>query len=637
MLSRMRRHRNWLKWSLGFVCLAFVVFYIPDFLRDPAADLAATNSVAIVEGREITGTDFQRTYQSQLNAYRQAYGGNISERILRQLGVDQQILQQMVDEQAALAEADRLDIRVSDAEIRQRILSLPSLQENGVFIGEERYVQLLSAQRPPVTAAQFEENLRGALAIDKLRTMVTGWLSISDAEVEQEYRRRNEQVKLAVVSLPVDRFRPEVTATDDEVAKHFAAHEADFRIPEKRKIRFVLVDVDAIRARTVVPDAEIERAYNENFDQYSEPDQIRASHILFRLEGKDEAAVRAQAEEVLKQARAGADFGQLAIKYSQDEASAAKGGDLDFFGRGRMVPAFDNAAFALEEGGISDLVRTDFGFHIIKLTARKPGATRSIEEVRPEIVEQLSLEQAQAEAADIGERLASAVTNPAALDTAAAQNDLKVQESELFSRDEPILGIGMAPDVAARIFEMSDTDVSGAIATERGIVVATLAGRQDAYIPKLEEVRERVRTAVITEKAKVLAGQRGEELAAKLKGAASFEAAAKSAGFPAETTELITRDAPIPQLGAAPEVTKAAFGLPVGAVSGPIATQAGTAIVKVVEKQEVTAEKLASDKDRFREDLLADRRNRFFSAYMAKAKRSMRIEVNREALRRLVG
>src|SRR6476619_6762898 len=143
MLDRMRRHRNWLKWSLGLVCLAFVIFYIPDFLRSSGADAAAGDTIASVEGHEITAGEFRRTYQAQLQAYRSAYGGNMSEQLLKQLGIDQQILQQMVDERAALAEADRLGIDVSDEEVRQRIFAMHAFQENGGFIGETRYRQLL--------------------------------------------------------------------------------------------------------------------------------------------------------------------------------------------------------------------------------------------------------------------------------------------------------------------------------------------------------------------------------------------------------------------------------------------------------------------------------------------------------------
>src|SRR5881394_1377887 len=143
MLDRMRRHRDWLKWSLGLVCVAFVLFYIPDFLRGSGADAASSDMVAKVEGREITAGEFRRTYQAQLQAYRAAYGANMSEQLLKQLGVEQQILQQLVEERAALAEADRLDIRVSDEEVRRRILSMPAFQENGQFIGEQRYRLLL--------------------------------------------------------------------------------------------------------------------------------------------------------------------------------------------------------------------------------------------------------------------------------------------------------------------------------------------------------------------------------------------------------------------------------------------------------------------------------------------------------------
>ena len=202
MLDRMRRHRDWLKWSLGLVCVAFVLFYIPDFLRGngSGADAASSDTIAKVEGRDITSADFRRTYQAQLQAYRSAYGGNMSDQLLKQLGIEQQILQQMVDERAALAEADRLGIRVSDAEVRQRIFAMPAFQENGGFIGEARYEQLLRVQRPPMIASEFEDNVRRGLAVEKLRGSLTDWLSVNDKELEQEYRRRNDKVKLAVVS-----------------------------------------------------------------------------------------------------------------------------------------------------------------------------------------------------------------------------------------------------------------------------------------------------------------------------------------------------------------------------------------------------------------------------------------------------
>jgi peptidyl-prolyl cis-trans isomerase D len=634
MLDRMRRHRDWLKWSLGLVCVAFVLFYIPDFLRGSGADAASGDTVATVDGREISSADFRRTYQAQLQAYRSAYGANMNDQMLKQLGIDQQILQQMVDERAAVAEADRLGIKVSDEEVRQRIFAMPAFQENGGFIGEARYQQLLRMQRPPMIASEFEDNVRRGLAVEKLRGSITDWLSVNDKDLEKEYRRRNDKVKLAVVSFTADSFRTQVTATDAEIASHFEAHKNDFKIPEKRKIRYLLIDVEALRAKTIVPAADIEREYNNNSEQYTTPEQVRASHILLKTEGKDDAAVKAKAEELLKQARGGADFAELAKKNSEDEASAKNGGDLDYFGRGRMVPEFDQTVFAMQPGTISDVVKTQYGYHIIKLVDKKTATTRPLAEVRQQLNDQLAYQRAQAQAADLAQNLEKQIKTAADLDKVAKAQGLTVQESGFFARDEPILGLGPSPEAANKAFDMKPNDVAGPLRASRGFVFQSLVAKQDPYVPKVDEVKDRVREEVVKQKARDLSREKAAALAAKLKSAPDFEKAAKAAGVEAKTTELITQDAPIPDLGVAPAVDEAAFKLPVGAVSDPIATDTGTAVIKVIEKKEVTAEEWSSSKDRFREELLTDRRNRFFSAYMVKAKQKMKIEVNRESLQR---
>ena len=634
MLDRMRRHRDWLKWSLGLVCVAFVLFYIPDFLRGSGADAASSDTVAKVEGREITSADFRRTYQAQLQAYRSAYGGNMNDQLLKQLGIEQQILQQMVDERAALAEAERLGIKVSDEEVRQRIFAMPAFQENGGFIGDARYQQLLRMQRPPMIASEFEDNIRRALAVEKLRGSLTDWLSVNDKDLEKEYRRRNDKVKLAVVSFTADSFRTQVNATDAEVASHFDAHKSDFKIPEKRKIKYLLIDIDALRAKTIVPAADIEREYNNNSEQYTTPEQLRASHILLKTEGKDDAAVKAKAAELLKQARAGADFANLAKQNSEDSDSAKNGGDLDYFGRGRMVPEFDQAAFAMQPGAISDLVKTQYGYHIIKLVDKKNATTRALAEVRQQLTDQLAYQRAQAQAADLSQNLAKQIKSPADLDKVAKAQGLTVQESGLFARDEPILGLGPSPEAANKAFDMKTNEVAGPLRASRGFVFETLVAKQDPRDAKLDEVKDRVREEVVKQKARDLSRQKAADVAAKLKSAPDFEKAAKAAGVEAKTTDLLARDSPIPDLGVAPAVEDAASRLAVGAVSDPITTDNGTAVIKVIEKKTVTPEEWTSSKDRFREELLADRRNRFFSAYMVKAKLKMKIEINRESLQR---
>jgi peptidyl-prolyl cis-trans isomerase D len=421
------------------------------------------------------------------------------------------------------------------------------------------------------------------------------------------------------------------------VAAYFEAHKDDFKVPEKRKLKFLLIDSDAIRAKIVIPPADVERAYNENIDQYSTPEQLRASHILLRTEGKDEATVKAAAEDVLKQAKAGGDFAALAKKYSDDEGTKEKGGDLDFFGRGRMVPEFDTAAFAMKPGEISDLVKTQYGFHIIKLVDKKGGTSKTIDEVRQQLTDQLSFEKAQQEVQTLAGRLATQLTKPADLDTVAKAQGLTVQETGLFARDEPIMGLGGSPEVATRAFQLNPGEMSAAVPTQRGVVFMTVTEKKDPYVPQLDEAKDKVRDTLLTQKAREMARQKAETVVAKVKGAADFDKAVKAAGFEARTTELIARDAPIPDLGVAPAVTEAAFALPQGGVSGAIAIDAGAAVVKVVEKQEVGATEIAANRDQFRQELLSDRRNRFFSAYMVKAKQKMKIQVNRDAVQRVLG
>ncbi len=635
MLDRMRRHKGWLKWSLAIVVLAFILLYIPSFLGN-RTDVTSNDVIARVEGNDITAGEFRQTYQAQLQMYQGAYGGKISTQMLKQMGIDQQILQQMLDERAALAEARRRGITATDDEVRQRILTLPAFQENGQFIGEARYRQILGLQRPPLTTDEFEEQIRKSLVIDKLRSAVTDWVTVNDADVQAEFARRNEKVKLEVVPILADKFRNEVQVGDAEVASYFDAHKAEYRVGEKRKVRFLLVDVQAMRSRVTVSPREVERTYNDNIEMYSTPEQVRASHILLKTDGKDDEAVKAKAEEILKQAKSGADFAELAKKYSQDEASAKNGGDLDYFSRGRMVPEFDQVAFSLEPGQISDLVKTQYGYHIIKVTDKKPASTKSLDEVRQQIIDQMTWERAQSKASELSDTLEKAIRKPADMDKAARDNGLKVQESGYVTRDEPIMALGASPDVTAEVFALQDGAVSSAIRTQRGYAFVTVVGKQAPHVPKLEEVRDKVRDDLIKQKAFQLASQKAAQVAAEAQ-AGDMQKAAKAAGVEVKTTELIARDAPIPDIGVSPQVDAVAFSLPAGAVSQPIKTDNAMAVVKVLEKKEPTPSEFAADRDKTRDELLNERRNRFFSAYMLKAKQAMNITVNRQAIQQLLG
>ncbi|HEY6360108.1 MAG TPA: peptidyl-prolyl cis-trans isomerase [Vicinamibacterales bacterium] len=642
MLDRMRRHKNWLKWSLGLVVLTFIAFYATDFVNTPTSTIAGTAApnevVAEIEGRTLTAGEFQRRYLTQMQAYTTAYGGNVNEQLLKQLGIDRQILQQMIDEQAALAEAERQGIRVSDEELAQQIFAIPGLQENGRFIGEARYEQLLRSQRPPMTKFDFEQNLRRSMMIDKLRAVLTDWMAVSEPELEREYKQRNEKVKLQVVALTADRFRDQVTVTDQDVETFFNQRQAEYRMGEQRRVRMLLLDRDAARAKVNITPAEVETYYKNNTQQYQTPEQVRASHILFNTAGKDEAAVQKQAEEILKRAQAGEDFAALAKQYSEDEGSKVNGGDLDYFARGRMVPEFEQAAFNTEPGQITNLVKSQFGFHIIKVVDKRAATTTPLDSVRAQIQDNLAWQRVDQQLNGQSTRVAGRLKTPADLDTVAKENGLTVVESGFFQRGDPVPGLGAAPSVSASAFTLADNVVSGALQTPRGPVFVTVSGKRDPYVPKLDEVKDRVREDLIRSRATDLSRQRAGQIAAALKAVAgNFTAAAKAQGLEAKDTELVARASALPDVGVSPEVDKVAFSMPAGSVSDPITTGDGTVIVRVVERDEVTPEEFRPAKETFRTELLNERRGRFFTAYMNRAKEKMAIEINNDVIRRVVG
>lgn len=637
MLDRFRRHRAWLKWSLGLVVVTFIFLYVPSFL-DPAAGTGTSpnDAIATIEGRRVTVGTFQRLYQQQLLSVRQAYGGQITEDMIRQLQIPQRVVQQMVDEEAMVAEATRLGMTVSDAELRERILRMPGFQENGQFIGDARYRQVLTMQRPPIRAADFEEQLRKGLLAEKLQAAVTAWVLVSDAEAEAEYRKQNEKVKLELAVFTADQFNAGITPTDAEISARFNANQESYRTPEKRRVRYLSIDAEALRASRTVTPAEVDARYNESKAQFTTPEQVRASHILFKTgEGKDEAAQRKAAEDVLAKVKAGGDFAALAKQYSED-SSASQGGDLNFFAREAMVKEFSDSAFSMQPGQISDIVKSQFGFHIIKTTERRAGGTQALADVRAQIEDQLKFEKAGAEAQSIADQAAKEIDDPSDLDTVAKARSLTVSDSGLFSRDEPLAGLGFAPLVAAEAFTMEQGKVSGQLRTNQGIAFIALTEIKAPAIPTLDEVKTKVRDDVIRVKAVELAKTKAATMAAAAQ-RGSFAAAAKAAGVEVKTTDLVTRGTPYPEVGVNTTVDTAVFALAKDATSTPIQTDNAVVVARVADRTDVTPESVATGRPQMSTQLLQQRRQEFFSAYMSKAKQKMRITFNDAALKTLFG
>ena len=633
MLDGMRRHKGWLKWSLALVCLAFAFLYVPGFVDQTALEGMPNEVLATVGDHEITVARFRQIYLAQLQNYRLQSSGEVSEDVLRSLGLDRQILQALVSRYAALSEAERLGLAVSDAEVRQRIVNLPAFQDNGQFVGERRYRQALQFQRPPLTPAQFEEEVRRDILFERLETAVTGWVAVSEAEVAAEHRRRNEKVRVEVVVFRGDDHRDEVEASDEEIEALYDESPLAWEEPEKRKLRFLLVDESAIFETINPGDEEIRQYYDAGIEQYTTPGQVRASHILLRTEGREESAVEARAAELAAAARGGADFAALARQHSQDEATAADGGDLGLFGRGRMVAEVETAAFELDVDAVSDPVRSAFGFHVIRVTERQEQTVQPLDEVREAIANTLRNEQATSRAAALGRAIAAEVSTPDDLERAASARGLELQESGFVAAGEPILGLGFAPQVSAQAFQMEEGAVAGPIQTPTGPAFITVIDRQEPVVPPLTDVREQVRRDVLRRKALELARRKADETLGALQAGDGFRAAAEAAELGVGASELIARGAAFPEVGVSPELERVAFALPVGGVSGVVDTGGDAlAVVHLVERQEAAAEQLAADGDALRAELLRNRRDEFYRSYMSRVQQRLSIDIDYRAL-----
>ncbi len=628
MLDRMRRHKAWLKWTLALAGFALLVLGFPLIQPPPETPGTLTDVLAQVGDQEITVGEFQTLFRRQLQSYQVQSGGEITADLLRSMGIDRQLLQQVIDEYAALQEAARLGVTVSDAEVREAIVSLPAFQQDGEFIGEAAYLQMLRMQQPPMSPAEFEENVRRSLMLQRLQAALTDWITVSDDDVEREHVRRNERVRLSAISFRADDFREGLEATDDDVAALFEQNANDYLVPEKRRLRFVLIDVPALKASFTPSDADVQAYYDNNLDSYTEEVDLRVSHILLRTQDAELAEVQAQAESIAAEARNGADFAELARRYSEDEGTREAGGDLGRITRGQMVPEFEGAAFALEQDEVSGPVTSMFGVHVIKATEKTGGATQTLDEVRDSIVDMLQQESADARAGALAEAMSLEISEAADLEAAAARRGLEAQESGFAALGEPILGLGFSSEVTTQAFQLAEGEVAGPIPTPTGPAFVTVTGIQAPYVPPLEEVEARVRDDVIRRKAFVLAQERADAAAAILQDADDFAAAAEAEELAVNESGLIARGASVPGVGVDAQVEAVAFSLIAGETSDPVLTGNSAVVLHVHEREDADPAALQTSREQLRSEMILERQNQFYGAYMENAKARIPISID---------
>jgi len=314
--------------------------------------------------------------------------------------------------------------------------------------------------------------------------------------------------------------------------------------------------------------------------------------------------------------------------------SKDSGGDLDYFGHGKMVKPFDDAAWALEVGQTSGLVESEFGFHIIKLTDKKPAMNRTLDQVRPQLEDQIKSQKAQVEARKKGDELAGQIKTAADLDKVAKTEGLAISDSGLFARDEPLAGIGFAPAVSAKAFELQPGQVSDKLETQQGFAWITLVETKPSALPTVDQVKDKVRDDVVRLKAVDVAKAKAATMAQAARG--NFAAAAKAAGVEVKTTELITRGTALPEIGINQQVEDAVFALKAGETSAPLSTDNAVVVVHVKERQDPKPGDFATGKDQLKDELRLQKQNEFFSAYMAKARDKFSLTYNQKAIQQIL-
>jgi len=618
----MRRNVRNLSWVLWLVIIAFIAFYIPDLIRGPS------NVVARVDGDPIYVAEYQQALQQQAEYYRSVSGGNLPDDFLQQIQIEQIVLESLIRERLILAAARDQGLTVSDRETQERIMSYPGFLENGVFIGPDRYRQVLRANG--VALEEFEQQVADEVLFSKFTELVSNGVTVTDREVEDGYQRRNEKVQFEFFVVRAAGLESEVAAmlTDDAARTLFAQNIADYRVPERRRVSYAMIETDAILGEVDVTEAELRAAYEEGIEEFTVPEQVRASHILFRLPPEPDeetvAAIRAEAQEILDQIRGGADFAALATTSSDDTASAAAGGDLGWFGRGRMTPEFEEAAFALEADATSDLVETPFGIHIIRAEGRRPEQVRAFDEVRSQLEQRIARERAEELVDQRAEQLRVAVLRRTSLDELAERFELEVRESPLFDLTSGFSEV-LSPEFTRQVFATGRGRVSEPIRFASGYVVFRVDEIVEAHDPEFEEVEAKVRADLIRQLAQERAGEMAQELGARLQAGEEFTVLAAEIGAPIRSTELIPRNGVVPELGRQAALILAAFEHGEGETGGPVKVDQGHALLRVTQHVQPDWGQFGSEREALRNELLNQRRSSLFESLVRELRERYRV------------
>jgi peptidyl-prolyl cis-trans isomerase D len=594
---------------IGMLALSMLLYLVP---QGPDTTQTAADVVAKIGDQTVTLADINQ----QLNEIRR---NNPVPRQLEGLYANQ-ILKQLVFQKEIEYEAKRLGITVSDKERADRIRQyLPTAFNGDSFVGMDAYSREVQ-QRFQMTVPDFEERIRTSLIDEKFHKLLTDGISVSPAEIQEEFRYENEKIKIAYAAARPEELADKINPDENEIKAYYDQNKSKFVMPEKRAVRFGLLDLNQLRQSVSLTDDELKVVYQQNIQQYEVPDRVHAEHILLMTVGKTDAEVaeiEKQADDILAQARKkGSNFEELAKKYSEDPGSKAKGGDLGWLVRGQTVPEFEKAAFSLPKGEISDLIRTQYGFHIIKVLDKETAHTKPFDEVKDSIRTPLLLQKLDQEAAATADKMSNDIrqSNKITLDDLARTYHLTISETRPVGPNEPVLELGNSQDVKDEIVRLRQGELSLPIRTDRGYVVLSIKQVIPSHPGTLAEVRDKIISELRQQKSEQLARTKVDDLARRVKAGEKFDSAAKALGLDPKTSDLFARNGSLPALGSA-KLLSSAFSLKPSDVGTPLQMGASWVAYQVVEKIEPNPADFEKQKKTITDTLLQSKRGLAFEAF----------------------
>src|SRR5947209_3823928 len=600
MLKVFRDNLKNLAWILWAIIALFVLALAVEFGGNVRQANQGQNVAATVGSERVTATEFQRAYQSQYNRFHQMYGDQFTPELAKQMRLPLQALDQLIGQKILLAEARRLGLTVSDAELRDQILEIFK-DEQGSFIGQDEYVRRLQANR--LSPGEFERDLRDELLVEKLTTALAANLYVSEDEIQKAYRNQVEKARIRYLQVPRARFAAEVKSSPADLAAYFQAHKAEFRLPEQRDVAYLLVDGNRAAGDVKVTDQDLQSFYDAHKADFTHEEQVHARHVLVQVnDQRTDAQAQARIQEAKQKIEGGADFAKVAAEYSDDAASKANGGDLGSFGRNRMVKEFENAAFNAPLHKLVGPVKSSFGYHLIEVLDKQPGGTQPFEQAREMIRARLTAERARdlatAKAKDLAARLASNKPRSAGdLKALTAQNPgVTFAETGKFSSQDVIPGIGRNPSFSAAASGLKQGEVSQ---PEQLAVEKLAAARQE-----------------------LAAGKTLDQVAAEL-------------GVQVKETPEFGGEGTIPGIGYNPELARAVMALPTGQAGGPVADAQGAVLFQVTDHKGWDPKQYATSREQTRAALLQDKLKLFENALVQQRRRELGVEYDKQLLQSL--